>query len=167
MIVIMTYIITFLNSRLVGSIATNIANRFLPRSWPGTYCKVQRKIKKNTFLGRIKISSLRLAPCPSQCWRGRLCSGTSSSSPQTGHSDPRTGTSSSGGGGCMYPRSVCHVYVRCMSCGGGCLFTRSVCHVMEVVCTQGQYVEFVMFMLRGGGCMYPSLVCQVIAGLCT
>ena len=34
-----TYI-TFLNSRLVGSIATNIANRFLPKSWPGTYCKV-------------------------------------------------------------------------------------------------------------------------------
>ena len=34
-----TYI-TFLNSRLVGSIATNIANRFLPKAWPGTYCKV-------------------------------------------------------------------------------------------------------------------------------
>ena len=34
-----TYI-TFLNSRLVGSIATNIANRFLTKSWPGTFCKV-------------------------------------------------------------------------------------------------------------------------------
>ena len=34
-----TYI-TFLNSRLVGSISTNIANRFLVRWWPRTYFRV-------------------------------------------------------------------------------------------------------------------------------
>ena len=32
--------ITFLNSRLVGSIVTKILNRFLPQIWPGAYCKV-------------------------------------------------------------------------------------------------------------------------------
>ena len=32
--------ITFFNSRLVGSIVTNIANRLLPRAAPGGYIKV-------------------------------------------------------------------------------------------------------------------------------
>ena len=34
-----TYI-TFFNSRLVGSIATKIANRYLSQSYPGAYCRV-------------------------------------------------------------------------------------------------------------------------------
>ena len=37
---IWVFYITFLNSRLVGSIATNILNKFLPQAYPGAYCKV-------------------------------------------------------------------------------------------------------------------------------